>query len=181
VLDLLDLCGGSNLPLTTCFLLPPLLFPLPSLSSSVLLSSLSPSLNLPSIILYHTLRDDSDGATQLLVTVSTGARAAVSATVLQEVTAAEQVIYPLPPPTSSCPPLSRCLAARIIFARARVICRAQGVPNYMQLQEEGIYPFPAPVWSASGTGWSAVAMATPVSLFHPQLRARALHSQYVCF
>ena len=39
----------------------------------------------------------------------------------------------------------------------------QGVPSYMQLQEEGVYPFPAPAWTAGGKGWSALAVTVPVS------------------
>ncbi len=91
-LDMLDACGSVEQPGASCFRLPPLLFPLASLASASLLPPLSPSLASPSILLYHTLRDESDGITQQLVAVSTGPRAAVSATVLQEVMQAEQVI-----------------------------------------------------------------------------------------
>ena len=89
-LDLLDSCSSSGTP-STCFRLPPLLFPLSSLSSALLLLPASPPPTAPSIILNHALLDDSDGFTQLYVTVSTGTRAAMSAIVLQEVIAAEQV------------------------------------------------------------------------------------------
>jgi hypothetical protein len=64
----------------------------------------------------------------------------------------------------------------------------QGVPVYMQQKEDGVDPFPSPAWSASGRGWSAVAVTTPVRLnAHPShpprqlasVRSRA-HLQAVC-
>lgn len=73
------------------FLLTPLLFPLISLVSSPLLLPLSPAPTPPSLLLNHALIDDSLGVSQLHVAVSAGTRAAASATVLNEVTAAEQV------------------------------------------------------------------------------------------
>jgi hypothetical protein len=89
-LDLLDSCSSSNSP-PACFRLPPLLFPLSSLSSAPLLLPAAPPPTAPSIILNHALLDDSDGFSELHVTVSTGSRAAFSAIVLQEAITAEQV------------------------------------------------------------------------------------------